>query len=182
MLPDRHTRRHFLQGAAAARELGSFVAVPSKFPSPAEDRSSFIVCVHRRAMACEFEVQLAANRNDNSMEFIFLALDLVESLEVQLTIYRDVSEVMHINRRAAHEPVKVEPRLFALLKRAQQLHAETNGALDITSGPLSEAWGFSRREGRVPSNEQIAEALQRVGMQYVGLDDNEKTIAFQKPG
>ena len=30
------------------------------------------------------------------------------------------------------------------------MHAETDGALDITSGPLSEAWGFSRREGRIP--------------------------------
>jgi thiamine biosynthesis lipoprotein len=182
MLPDRHTRRRFLQGAAAARELGNFVAVPSDFPSLADDRSSFIVSVHRRAMACEFEVQLAANRNDNSMEHIFEALDLVESLESQLTVYRDDSEVMRINRRAAHEAVRVEPRLFALLQQAQRLHRETNGALDITSGPLSEAWGFSRREGRIPSDDQIAAVLERVGMQHVALDDTQKTIAFRRPG
>ena len=182
MLPDRPTRRSFLQGTAAARKLGNIVAVPSDFPSLADDRSSFIVSVHRRAMACEFEVQLAANRNDNSMEYVFQSLDLVESLEAQLTVYRDDSEVVRINRRASQEPVKVESRLFGLLQQAQRLHHETNGALDITSGPLSEAWGFSRREGRIPSDEQITAALQRVGMQYVALDNDKKTISFLHPG
>src|SRR5262249_22084603 len=54
--------------------------------------------------------------------------------------------------------------------------------LDITSGPLSEAWGFSRREGRVPSEAQIAEARKRVGMQHLVLDHDHNTIAFQRPG
>src|SRR3954469_10584606 len=182
MLSDRHTRRSFLHGAQLARELASDAdrsIVPS---SPTGDRSSLIVSVCRRAMACEFEVQLAADRNDNSMELVFEALDLVESLESQMTVYRDDSEVVRLNRRAAQEPVAVEPRLFGLFHRAKQLNHETDGALDITSGPLSEAWGFSRREGRVPSEEQIAEARRRVGMQNVVLDGARKTISFQRPG
>ncbi|WP_179211759.1 FAD:protein FMN transferase, partial [Staphylococcus aureus] len=118
-------------------------------------------------MACEFEVQLAANRDDNSMEHVFEALDLVESLESQMTVYRDDSEIVRLNRRAAEEPVAVEPRRFRLFSLAQQLHQDTEGALDITSGPLSEAWGFSRREGRVPSDEQVADARRRVGMHHL---------------
>ena len=61
------------------------------------------------------------------------------------------------------------------------MHAATGGALDITSGPLSEAWGFSRREGRVPDEDQIQAARQRVGMQHVVLDDTRRTIAFRRP-
>lgn len=182
MLSDRHTRRSFLHGAGTARELSGIAGRPIETVSPTDDRSSFIVSVCRRAMACEFEVQLAANRNDNSMEHVFEALDLVESLESQMTIYRDDSEVIRLNQRAAQEPVVVEPRLFGLFRRAQQLNQETDGALDITSGPLSEAWGFSRREGRVPSDDQIADARQRVGMQHVALDDEKKTIAFDRQG
>jgi thiamine biosynthesis lipoprotein len=133
-------------------------------------------------MACDFEVQLAANRNDNSMEHVFKALDLVESLESQMTIYRDDSEVIRLNRRAAQEPVAIESRLFGLFRQAQKLHQETEGALDITSGPLSEAWGFSRREGRVPSDDQIADARQRVGMQHVVLDTEKEAVTFGQPG
>jgi thiamine biosynthesis lipoprotein len=182
MLSDRHTRRSFFQAAGAARELAGMVERPSESAASSDDRSSLIVSVCRRAMACEFEVQLAANRNDNSMEFIFEALDLVESLESQLTIFRDDSEVIRLNRRAAQEPVDVEPRLFGLLRHAQELNRETDGALDITSGPLSDVWGFSRRDGRVPSEEQIAGARERVGMQHVALDGEKKTIAFHRPG
>jgi thiamine biosynthesis lipoprotein len=133
-------------------------------------------------MACEFEVQLAAARNDNSMEHVFAALDLVESLESQLTVYRDDSEVIRINRHASDEPVQVESRLFALFQEAQRLHRETDGAFDITSGPLSESWGFSRREGKVPGEAEIAAARERVGMQYVDLDAARKTVAFRRPG
>src|SRR3954468_6748290 len=120
MLSDRHTRRSFLHGAGVARELAESTDRPSESRSSADDRSSLIVSVCRRAMACEFEVQLAANRNDNSMEHVFEALDLVESLESQMTVYREDSEVIRLNRRAAEEPVAVEPRLFALLGQAKK--------------------------------------------------------------
>jgi thiamine biosynthesis lipoprotein len=116
------------------------------------------------------------------MEYVFQALDLVESLEAQMTVYRDDSEVIRINRRAANEPVPVEPRLFGLFQEAARLYFETEGALDITSGPLSETWGFSRREGRVPSDADIVAAQRRVGMQHVVLDAAQGTIRFRRPG
>jgi thiamine biosynthesis lipoprotein len=133
-------------------------------------------------MACDWEVQLAASRDDDSMEHVFAALDLVESLEDQMTVYRDDSEVININRHAAQRPVPVEPRLFALLQLAQRVHRETDGALDITSGPLSDAWGFSSRRGRVPSEAEISAALARVGMSHVVLNEREQSIAFDQPG
>jgi thiamine biosynthesis lipoprotein len=146
------------------------------------DRSALLVSVRRRAMACEFEVQLAASRDDDSMEHVFAALDLVESLESQMTVYREDSEVIRINRAAAKRTIGVEPRLFSLLQQAQRLHRETEGALDITSGPLSEIWGFSRRDGRVPRDANIALALERVGMHLVQLDEARQTVRFKRPG
>jgi thiamine biosynthesis lipoprotein len=150
-------------------------------PPVAADSNPLLVSVRRRAMACEFDVQLAASRDDNSMEYVFAALDLVEALEGQMTVYRDDSEVANINRHAAIDAVPVESRLFALFQEAARLHAETGGALDITSGPLSEAWGFSRREGRIPSDAEVAAVRQRVGMQHVELDESRQTIAFRRP-
>ncbi len=181
MNPERHTRRSFLQGEAVSRELAGRVARIDD-PAVVAARRQLIVSVRRRAMACEFEVQLAASRNDNSMEQVFAALDLVEALDAQLTVYRDDSEVSHLNQLAATEPVAVEARLFGLFELAQQLWHQTEGALDITSGPLSEVWGFSRREGRVPSDEKIEAARQRVGMQFIALDAAGHTIRFLRPG
>jgi thiamine biosynthesis lipoprotein len=199
MTSERPTRRSFLQGQAAADALTELAGRASVEPSSAEtivdtaqvsslpaplavDRGKLLVSVCRRAMACEWEVQLAATRNDDSMEHVFSALDLVESLETQMTVYRDDSEVLRINREAALGPVPVEPRLFEVFQLAQRVYRETDGALDITSGPLSEVWGFSRRRGRVPHPAEIADAILRVGMGDVVLDEAAQTIAFRRPG
>ena len=196
MSPDRQSRRRFLTGqvglgdwsasteqqSLAARYEPAFAQTRTSLPPLAGDRSALLVSVRRRAMACEFEVQLAATRDDDSMEHVFAALDLVEALESQMTVYRDDSEVVRLNRRAAGEPVPVEARLFELLQRIATISRATGGALDITSGPLSEAWGFSRREGRVPSDADIAAARERVGIEFVVFDDARRTIAFRRPG
>src|SRR5271167_453397 len=50
--------------------------------------------------------------------------------------YRDDSELALINHRAAHEPVSVSDPLFAVLGAARDVSAASNGAFDITVGPL----------------------------------------------
>ena len=56
--------------------------------------------------------------------------------------------------------MRVEPNLFELLTVAERIHRETEGAFDISVGALIKAWGFSRREGRVPSPGELAAVRQ----------------------
>jgi thiamine biosynthesis lipoprotein len=133
-------------------------------------------------MACEFEVLLNAKQYPHGAETAVEGLDLVDQLESQLTVYRDDSEISLINRDAREQSVEVEPRLFALLERAAQIHRDTGGAYDITSGPLSKAWGFYRREGKMPSDAEIAETLTVVGMQHLQFDAGRQTVQFDRPG
>ena len=60
------------------------------------------------------------------------ALNEIERIEAQLSLYRPTSEIAHLNARAANQAVRVTPSLFALLQHAQKLHQETGGAFDIT--------------------------------------------------
>ena len=191
---DHPSRREFLQGRAAAEALGNALRgqddSPAEPPSgdqplwipPLSHKRGVLLSIRRRAMACEFEVQLAAGREDDSTHHVLEALDLVESLEDQMTVYRPDSEVLRINRLAAERPVPVEPRLFGLFQLAERLHRETAGALDVTSGPLCEIWGFSRREGRLPNEAEVAAALERVGMIHVVFDPAALSVAFRRPG
>src|SRR5690606_7067525 len=110
--------------------------------SPVAPVRSLLVHVGREAMACEFEVVLNAGQYPSGPDAAVAALDLVDQLEAQLTVYRDTSEVSRLNARAATEPVAVESRLFELLEQAIALSQETGGSFDVTSGPLSKVWGF----------------------------------------
>lgn len=106
----------------------------------------------------------------------------VERLHAQLSLYCPSSEISFINARAAHGPVQVEPRLFALLQLAQRIHEQTNGAFDITIGPLLRCWGFMGGSGKLPNPEQIAKARAQVGMQHILLDEQRRTIRFAREG
>jgi thiamine biosynthesis lipoprotein len=132
-------------------------------------------------MACEFAIQYHAADGAYG-DAALAALDLVDKLEDQLSIYREYTEVSAINRTAADHPMEVEPRLFSLLELCAWLHATTGGAFDISSGPLSRVWGFYRREGRLPSEEEIDAALQKVGFGKLELDPDHRTIRFHQPG
>jgi len=135
----------------------------------------------RPAMGSYFEVRLPA-RVPGAAELATRALDLVDDLESQLTVYRDDSEVARINAEAHLGPIPVEPGLFNLLERAVALGRDTGGAYDVTSGALSLAWGFTRGPRRVPDPASLAEARARTGSQYLRLDRANRTIAFDRPG
>src|SRR5438093_1540801 len=83
--------------------------------------------VARRAMACQFEVLLPASSPD-AFHAGNAALDEIDRLEAQLTVYRDTSEVSRLNALAAFGPVPVEGGLFDLLALSARISAETERA------------------------------------------------------
>ena len=182
----RSTRRQFLQGSSSIDALQDLIdrQLPDDLAGDAalSRPRSFVVQMGRRAMACEFEVLFSAGDEGVLAELAIEALDLVDQLEDQLTVYRDHSEISRLNAKAASEPVVVEPQLFGLLQRAVQLYDATDGAFDITAGPLVKAWGFYRRQGRIPSATEIDHALQRVGSQWLELNPCEMSVLFRREG
>jgi FAD:protein FMN transferase len=150
-------------------------------PREAAPPSGYWLHVQRPAMACRFEVTLLL-RDQAGVCAAQQALDEVAKLEEQLTIFKQSSEVSFINRHAASRAVHVEPSLFELLRLAQQLSRETAGAFDITSGPLSQCWGFLRRQGRIPAPEESEQARALVGSEKLLFDPDSRTVRFARPG
>lgn len=138
--------------------------------------------VSRAAMAGEFEVFFNAGQYAHATEAAVAALDEVDRLEEQLSVFRPASAVSRINLLAGEGPVAVDAELFELLQLAVRLWRETNGALDITAGPLSDAWGFSRRRPEAPDRRQLDEALAMVGCDKLELDAEDRTVRFRVPG
>lgn len=134
------------------------------------------------AMATRFELVLPGPDAVRLRAAGEAALAEIRRLDAQLSFYRPTSDVSRINARAAHGPVRVEPRLFGLLQTAQRLYQETQGAFDITVGPLMRCWGFVDSTGHLPAPAALAEARSRTGMHLVQLDAAKRTVAFARPG
>jgi thiamine biosynthesis lipoprotein len=179
------SRRDFLQGKPAIEAIAAVAGEAPRDPAgefigPADE--AYLVRVGRRAMACQFEVIFNAGQYEDATDRAVEALDLVDALEAQLTVYRDSSEISRLNRAAHEGAVRVERRLFELLQLAAEIHRRTGGAFDITSAPLSRAWGFHQRRPAMPRADELAAARARVGMSKVLLDEEQATVRFTEPG
>src|SRR5256885_702626 len=122
------SRREFLTGRSAIRALvDAHGELAEPLPMPEQAARTWLTQISREAMACEFEVLLDAKKYPAGPDAAVEALDLVEALEAQLTVYRDTSEVSRLNQRAYEQPVVVEGRLFNLLSQAKELWQVTGG-------------------------------------------------------
>ncbi|MBI5388100.1 MAG: FAD:protein FMN transferase [Verrucomicrobia bacterium] len=133
-------------------------------------------------MATRFEIALHGGNPVSLRAAAEEALDEIERIESQLSLYRPTTEIARVNALAHREPVRVSLPVFRLLQRARQLHQETDGVFDITIAPLLRCWGLMGGAGRVPTEAEIAEARACVGMGLVQLDDENLTVRFQRPG
>lgn len=140
------------------------------------------VALARLAMGTRFEIILHGDDAVSLRAAGEEALDEVERLENQLSLYRPTSDIAHLNARAARGPVRVEPGLFRLLEHAQRLHRETGGAFDITIAPLVRCWGFMGGTGWIPQPVDITEARKTVGMHLVELDSENYSVRFARQG
>lgn len=143
-----------------------------------------LVRLRRRAMGCLFELALAGHDEDYLTAAGAEALDILEPLERQLSVFIPDSEICYLNACAWREPVRVEARLYKLLKLSARLSEETEGAFDITSGPLVRLWGFAGggRQSHIPLDKDIRDALKCMGFRYVLFDDEWCTVKFLREG
>ena len=136
----------------------------------------------REAMATRFEIVLYGDNPVSLRAAGEEALEEIEWVESQLSIYRSDSQINHANQRAATEPVRLEPTIFELLQHCQELTTITDGAFDITLGPLIQCWGFMGGSGSLPAPEAIERAKSLVGIHHIQLDPDAYTIQFDQKG
>jgi FAD:protein FMN transferase len=110
------------------------------------------------------------------------AFDEVRRLDELLSNYQPGSQWSEVNRNAASKPVKVLPELFQLLSACVEYSRESEGAFDITVGPLMKVWGFYKASGHLPHKPEIAAALAKVGYRHIRLDPAGQTVRFDRPG
>lgn len=102
----------------------------------------------------------------------------------QMSTYIDDSELSRINHSEAQSWVPVSASLLALIKRASDFNAKTQGAFDVTVGPLVNLWGFGPEEktDSVPSDAEITERIKLVGLNNIILRDEPPAVRKRQNG
>jgi FAD:protein FMN transferase len=134
------------------------------------------------SMACLYSIDAYAADSEKLPSILEQAFDEVDRIDRLMSHYKAESPLSRINREAASSPVPVEPELFDFIAEAIRYSRDSDGAFDITVGPLMKVWGFFRGEGRLASDRDVEIARPLVGWQHVILDSERRTIRFDRPG
>lgn len=161
--------------------LAALMPDPPLLDPGQDDRFAQHWAISRRAMACDFTVHLHPLTRD-PVTAANSALQEVEAMEDLLTVYRPTSQISLVNQHAADAPVRVDERVFSLLRRSLELHEQTQGTFDIATGAVIKTWGFFDRNPRVPTAAELAAAMAVSGMRHVELNEAEQTVRYLVPG
>lgn len=100
----------------------------------------------------------------------------IAALNRSLSDYLPESEINQLAKAPAGHAVPVSEDLFTLFEKAGRLTAETDGAFDITAGPVIRLWRMGRKNRKLPTADQIASAKARTGFHHLVLDREKRTI------
>ncbi|MEA1928459.1 MAG: FAD:protein FMN transferase, partial [Candidatus Auribacterota bacterium] len=137
----------------------------------------------RMFMGTIVSIEVVESSSRAATEIMNKVWDEAERLERVFSRYLPDSEISRINREAGKRPVPVSDEMLEVLIRAEEISRITEGAFDISVGPLMEIWGFfPDRKGEVPSEGELADVMARVGWRSIELDRSDQTVHFMKPG
>ena len=153
-------------------------------PRPLLTKAARMVKVEetRYSMGCLYSITAWGEEGPGLKLAIAAALDEVDRLDRLLSHYRADSPLTHLNRAGWPGPVVPDPELFSFLARCLEYSRDSDGAFDLTVGPLMRAWGFFRGEGKYPTDAQLQDALAPVGYRHVRLDHAAGSVFFDRPG
>ena len=98
----------------------------------------------------------------------------------KMSTYIVDSELSVINFSNSLDSNLISDDLFKVISHANTISKTTNGAFDITVGPLVNLWGFgpNKSENKIPSNEEIELIKKNIGYKKIYL--NKETTSIKK--
>ena len=140
-------------------------------------------------MAVDFEVVLYASDAAKADEALTKAMQRIAELDKRLSDYDLDSELSKLSETSANRDdqsspapaVKLSDDLWQVLSTSQDISRASDGAFDMTIGPLTKLWRRARRWKELPEPDALASARNSVGFKFVKLDQAARTARLLKP-
>lgn len=135
-----------------------------------------------RKMATPVQLVFYARSDSAAEDAARATFARIEELDSLLSDYRTASEVAIVESQQPGTAIRVSADFATVAAAAQNMSRATEGAFDMTVGPLSQLWRNARRRDTIPDARSICAAAKLVGWRSVTLDPAARTIRFDRAG
>ncbi|HET8649291.1 MAG TPA: FAD:protein FMN transferase [Gemmatimonadales bacterium] len=122
------------------------------------------------AMGQPVHLQLFGTTQDHAYEAASAALAELRRVEARLSLFDGASDLSELNRRAGRGWWRADQDLISVLRSAERLQRQTDGAFNIAVEPLMRVWGFRRPRAAPPTPAELAEAEEAVRAAVIRIE------------
>lgn len=109
---------------------------------------------------------------DGTIELYNSIFEKLDSIEKKFSLTIPDSEICLVNKNAGISSVEVSKEFLYVVKTAQKISELTDGALDISANPLIELWGINTDHAKVPDQDEIKAAMEKVDWKKITTDSD----------
>lgn len=92
------------------------------------------------------------------------------------------SDVSKINAASGNSYVKVHAEIIKMIQTSIKYSKLSNGAFDITMGPLINLWGIGTDNAKLPSDAEIKAKLPLIGYDKISINEKGSSVMLEKSG
>lgn len=133
-------------------------------------------------MGGRFDITIVAKDSLTAEQRIDEVISEISRIEYLISDWKPTSQISEVNQNAGIKPVKVDPEVFELTKRALLFSKITEGAFDISFAAMDRVWKFDGSMTEMPSEELIKKSINKVGYKNIILDSVQSTIFLRLKG
>jgi thiamine biosynthesis lipoprotein len=132
-------------------------------------------------MGTRFSITLFAPEKNLAEAAAEAAFHRGAQLDDMMSDYKADSELVRLSESPVGQPVPVSEDLFDILIQAEKFSKLSDGAFDVTVGPLVRLWRFARKKKSLPASVEVQAALKSVGYKNLRLDRKTRTATLLVP-
>ena len=110
------------------------------------------------------------------------AFKIFDQVNETLSTYIEESEISKLNREAFDNKFKCSTYLWENLVTAKKAYEFSNGGFDVTIRPLVQLWRFNQKRDQLPTDEEIKNALGKIGFDKIEFFPEEQAVKFKHEG
>ncbi|MBN2174509.1 MAG: FAD:protein FMN transferase [Bacteroidales bacterium] len=137
--------------------------------------------VQQKLMGSAFELVVYSEDETVANRHLENGINEIKRIEKLLSEFDPGSVTSLINRNAGIKGVQVTPEVFDLIGRCLKISQLTQGAFDITTGPLKKLYDFKRKEIGFPSQQMLDETLEKIGSNLIHIGKGQ-TVYLTRQG